>query len=52
MTRLTAITVLMLGSLLPVERITRLRAEDGWLSLAGLLWLQEGETASVPPSIS
>ena len=70
MTRLIAITVLMLGSLLPVgsagedshasveaesyraefeawksERITRLRAEDGWLSLAGLLWLQEGENS-------
>ena len=73
MTRLTAITVLMLGSLLPVgsaaedshasveaesyraefeawksERITRLRAEDGWLSLAGLLWLQEGENSFGP----
>ena len=70
MTRLPAITVLMLGSLLPVgsaaedshasveaesyraefeawksERITRLRAEDGWLSLAGLLWLQKGENS-------
>lgn len=71
MTRLTAITVLMLASaLLPVgsaaedshasveaesyraefeawksERITRLRAEDGWLSLAGLLWLQEGDNS-------
>ena len=70
MTRLIAITVLMLGSLLPVgsagedshasveaesyraefeawksERITGLRAEDGWLSLAGLMWLQEGDNS-------
>ena len=27
------------------QRETKLKAEDGWLSLAGLFWLQEGDNA-------
>ncbi|HUP60007.1 MAG TPA: DUF1684 domain-containing protein [Thermoanaerobaculia bacterium] len=30
------------------NRITRLKAEDGWLSLVGLHWLREGENTPIP----
>jgi uncharacterized protein (DUF1684 family) len=30
------------------NRLTRLKAEDGWLSLVGLHWLREGENTPIP----